>query len=238
MRIGMPSCRVEIDRQTLAQRAYADIRSMIIGGELLPGSKVIVRPLTDRLRLSPTPIKSALAALERDGFLVAVPHRGFFVPEVGVPDMCEIYELREALDGIAARRVAGSADHAQFVEAVLAPLHEKQCDQLAKGDLVGYRDTDLKFHRAIWHASGNARLAQVADNMGGQIRLAWSTRAPATAPRSLREHKAIMDALATGDVRKAEQTSRLHVRNSAAAYEVAAASGPSTSDSRRGSRRR
>jgi DNA-binding GntR family transcriptional regulator len=198
---------------------------------------VIVRPLTDRLRLSPTPIKSALAALERDGFLVAVPHRGFFVPEVGLADMQEIYELREGLDGIAARRVATSTDHAEFVETVLTPLHEKQCGQLARDDLVGYRDTDLKFHRAIWHAAGNARLAQVADNLGGQIRLAWSTRAPLAAPRALREHKAIMDALAAGDVRKADHTSRAHVRNSAAAYEEAAVAVVSTSDARRRSRR-
>ncbi len=205
---------------------------MIIGGELLPGSKVVVRPLTDRLRLSPTPIKSALAALERDGFLVAVAHRGFFVPEVGLSDMDEIYELREVLDGTAARRVAAAPDHAQFVEDVLTPLHEKQSAQLAKGDLVGYRDADLKFHRAIWQASGNARLAQVADNLGGQIRLAWATRAPATAPRALREHKAIMQALAAGDVRKADRTSRVHVRNSAAAYREAALTALSTSNPR------
>jgi DNA-binding transcriptional MocR family regulator len=73
---------VTIERRTYGQQAYAEIRTLIIDGTLAPGAKVVVRPLAERLQLSPTPIKSALAALERDGFLVAVPHRGYFVPEV------------------------------------------------------------------------------------------------------------------------------------------------------------
>ena len=99
---GMPSDQVTIERRTLMQQAYAAIRQMIITGELAVSTKVVVRPLCERRSLSPTPIKAALAGLERDGFLTAIPHRGYYVPEVNVQDMREIYELREVLDGIAA----------------------------------------------------------------------------------------------------------------------------------------
>lgn len=217
----MPSCPVPNGERTLAQRAYGDIRTMIVSGELPPGTKLIVRLLSERLGLSATPIKSALAALERDGFLVAIPHRGFHVPRAGLDDMLEIYELRELLDGVAARRVAHTPGAAQFVRSVLDPLLAEQRDLAAAGDLAGLRDLDVGFHRAIWHASGNGRLAEVADNLSGQIRLGWSGRPSGGIVRTVREHEAIAAAIAAGDAARAERASRSHVRRSVAAYERA-----------------
>lgn len=209
------------DERTLAQSAYGDIRALIVDGVLPPGTKLIVRLLSERLGLSATPIKSALAALERDGFLVAIPHRGFHVPQVGLRDVLEIYELREMLDGVAARRVARSPSAAEFVRTVLDPLLVKQREHGGDGDLAGLRDLDAEFHRAIWHASGNGRLARVADNLSGQIRLAWSGRPSGGIGRTLREHEAITAAIAAGDPVRAERASRAHVRRSVAAYERA-----------------
>ncbi|RIQ11022.1 GntR family transcriptional regulator [Jiangella rhizosphaerae] len=209
------------DDRTLAQSAYSDIRAMIVGGELPPGTKLIVRLLSERLGLSATPIKSALAALERDGFLVAIPHRGFHVPRVGPRDMLEIYELREMLDGVAARRVARSPSAAELVRTVLDPLLAQQREHGDDGDLAGLRDLDAEFHRAIWHASGNGRLAVVGDNLSGQVRLAWSGRPSGGIARTLREHEAIAAAIAAGDPARAERASRAHVRRSVVAYERA-----------------
>lgn len=214
---------VTIDRRTYGQWAYAEIRSLIIDGTLAPGSKVVVRPLTERLGLSATPIKSALAALERDGFLTAVPHRGYFVPEVSEQDMREIYELREVLDGIAARNAASLDDPVTFVSDVLKPLLAEQRRRADAGDGIGYSDADMAFHRAIWHASGNSRLATVTDNLGGQLRFGSgsSSRLPGRIPEALREHDAIMAALAKGDAARAERESKAHVRRSAVAFEKA-----------------
>jgi len=143
------------------------------------------------------------------------------VPTIGLPDMLEIYELREMLDGVAARKVARSPGAADFVRTVLDPLLTKQRERGGDGDLAGLRDLDVEFHRAIWHASGNGRLAQVTDNLSGQIRLAWSGRPSGGVPRTLREHEAIMDAIAAGDPVRAERVSRAHVRHSVVAYEKA-----------------
>src|SRR5215470_5898991 len=103
-----------VARRTLLSAAYDNLRAAVLDGSLAPGSRVTVRPLAEQLGLSPTPIKTALAALEREGFLVAVPHRGYFVPEVSTEDLLELYELREAVDGIAARRAAGAPHHEQI----------------------------------------------------------------------------------------------------------------------------
>ncbi|PZF80580.1 GntR family transcriptional regulator [Jiangella anatolica] len=209
------------DERTLAQSAYTEIRAMIVDGELPPGTKLIVRLLSERLGLSATPIKSALAALERDGFLLAIPHRGFHVPQVRLPDLLEIYELREMLDGVAARRVARAPHPADFVRTVLDPLLTEQRRYGGDDDLATFRDLDLQFHRAIWQASGNHRLARVAGNLGGQLRLAWSSRPSGGLARTLREHEAIMAAIAAGDPVRAERASRAHVRRSVIAFERA-----------------
>jgi DNA-binding GntR family transcriptional regulator len=220
---GMPSGQVTIERRTLMQQAYAAIRQMIITGELAVGSKVTVRPLSERLSLSPTPIKAALVGLERDGFLTAIPHRGYYVPEVNVQDMREIYELREALDGIAARNVAAQPGAAAFVRDTLAPLYAKQEATQQLRDAVGYSDADLEFHYAIWHASGNSRLLQVTGNLVGQVRFGSgsSSRLPGRILSALHEHASIMKAMAAGDSAGAERESRAHVRRSAAAFEEA-----------------
>jgi DNA-binding GntR family transcriptional regulator len=221
MRQMMPSCGVTIERRTYSQQAYAEIRAMIINGALAAGSKVVVRTLSEHLRLSATPIKAALAALERDGFLTNIAHRGYFVPEVSVQDMREIYELREVLEGIAARNAAAMPDPAAFVRDVLTPLYDEQESRAARGDGAGYTDADMEFHRAIWHVSGNSRLAQVTDNLGGQVRFgAGSSRQlPGRIPQALREHLSIMQALAAGDSVRAERESRAHVRRAAVAFE-------------------
>jgi DNA-binding GntR family transcriptional regulator len=215
--------RVTIERRTLMQQAYAAIRQMIITGELSVGSKVVVRPLSERLNLSPTPIKAALAGLEREGFLTAIPHRGYYVPEVNVQDMHEIYELREVLDGIAARNAAALPGAAEFVRDILTPLYVKQEGTQLHQDTVAYSDADLEFHRAIWHASGNSRLAQVTDNLVGQVRFGSgsSSRLPGRIAAALREHASIMAAIALGDSVRAERESRAHVRRSAGAFEKA-----------------
>jgi DNA-binding GntR family transcriptional regulator len=212
---------MSIDRRTLGQQAYAEIRSLIVSGSLVPGQKVVVRELERKLALSATPIKSALAGLERDGFLVTIPHRGYFVPEVDVHDMREIYELREVLDGIAARDAASLPDPAQFVSDVLQPLYARLEQSLEAGSGMNYSDSDIEFHRAIWNASGNSRLARVTDNLSGQLRVGSgsSSRLPGRIAVAMEEHRSIMAAVAAGDIARAERESREHVRRSADALE-------------------
>ncbi|MQA78793.1 MAG: GntR family transcriptional regulator [Streptosporangiales bacterium] len=99
-----------------------------------PGAKVATQPLSERLGLSATPLKAALAVLEQEGFLTAVPHRGYFVSEVTARDMREIYELREVIDGIAGRSAAGQQEH-EFAARLRDLLAEHEAVATA-GDLV------------------------------------------------------------------------------------------------------
>ncbi|MBM9504091.1 GntR family transcriptional regulator [Actinacidiphila acididurans] len=202
-----------VPRRTLLNAAYDHVRGAILDGSLAPGSRVTVRPLSEQLGLSPTPIKAALAALERQGFLIAVPHRGYFVPETGTDDLLELYELREALDGIAARRAAVAPDHARMA-VQLSRLLVRQRKAIEAGNLHSYGELDLAFHRLIWEGSGSRRLIPIAENLIAQVRLGnrLSAQAPGRLPVALDEHEAILEAIRTGDPRAAEQHIRLHVR--------------------------
>lgn len=219
----VPSCfigDVTIARHTYAQAAYDAIRAKILGGDLPPGSKVVVRILAEDLGLSPTPIKAALSALEREGFLTAIPHRGFYVSQVSARDMREIYELREVLDGIAARNAASGTRHGPLAVR-LAELLDEQRQRVEQGDLTGYSDLDVEFHRAVWDAAGNTRLRQVAGNLLAQVRFGSgsSSRLPGRLPDALHEHAAILAAIETGDADTAEREVRHHVRLAWEAYQ-------------------
>lgn len=207
-----------VPRPTLLRTAYDYVRAAVIEGALTPGSRVTVRPLAEHLGLSPTPIKAALATLEREGFLLSIPHRGYFVPHVDTKDLLEIYELREAVDGMAARRAAAAANHTEIADR-LEELLARQRSFVARGDLQSYGELDLEFHQLIWEGSGNLRLQAMAENLIAQVRLGnrLSARAPGRLPGALDEHEAILAAIRCGDIRAAERHIRRHVRESSAA---------------------
>jgi len=211
---------MSLPRSTLSSMAYVELRQAILSGRLSPGSHVSVRPLCEEFGLSATPVKAALTALEREGFLVLHPHRGFFVPEVDRADMQELYELREVLDGIAARRAAALTDRAALVDR-LAGLLEAQRAEVVTHDLTGYSDLDVVFHQEILVAAGNGRLQHVAENMIGQLRLgrATSARVPGRPNAALVEHGEIIAAIAAGQQHQAERLARRHVRKSANALD-------------------
>lgn len=193
--------------------AYDHVRRLILSGELPPGARVTVQPVTEALGLSPTPIRTALAALERQGLLIAMEHRGYFVPKLGRTDILEIYEIREVIDSVASRRVAQLSSRDEIV-TTLEQLLEKQRTAVESGDISAYRDLDLTFHKTIWQSSGNHRLLSLAENLLGQVRIGnnVSSRVPGRVQTSLVEHSAIIEALRVGSAKDAEETTRRHVR--------------------------
>lgn len=211
---------MSLPRSSLSSMAYDELRRAILSGRLAPGAHVTVRPLCEQFGLSATPVKAALTALEREGFLVLHPHRGFFVPEADREDMRELYELREVLDGIAARRVAALASREDLVVR-LTSLVAAQREAVVGRDLPRYGDLDVVFHQEILVAAGNGRLRHVAENMIGQLRLgrATSARVPGRPSAALVEHEEIVAAIAAGQHQAAERLARRHVRKSASAVD-------------------
>ncbi|ADD29215.1 MULTISPECIES: GntR family transcriptional regulator [Meiothermus] len=208
-----------LHRTTLNREAYKALRQAILGRRIPPGQKLVVRVLAEELGLSPTPVKEALAALEREGLVVAVPHRGYFVLEPSLEDVREIYSLREVLEGLAARLAVENDGKALLKR--LERLFEKQREAAERGDMDAYGDLDLAFHRTFWEAAGSKRLLATAETIDGQIRMLINSSAaiPGRLPQSRAEHQAILQAVRDKDPQAAEAAMRTHVRNAGQALE-------------------
>jgi DNA-binding GntR family transcriptional regulator len=201
-----------ISRTTLNREAYKALRDAILGHRLAPGKKLIVRLLAEELGLSPTPIKEALSALEREGLVVGVAHRGYFVLEPSPQDIQEIYRLREVLEGLAARMAV--ENNSEGLAAQLEGILARQRKAAQVGEMSSYGDLDLSFHRAFWEASSNKRLLRIAEGIDGQIRLLINSSAaiPGRLAASLGEHEAIVRAVKAAEAATAEEAMREHVR--------------------------
>lgn len=228
----------------LVGMAYDAVREEILAGRLRPGDRVTVRPFTERLRISPTPLKAALAVLEREGFLVSRPYAGYFVAELSLRDMLDIYQLRAVTDATAARGLAASvAVPATSVPATsvrpasvapasvsaasvldrLRELLDRQRHAVAADDLERYAALDRAFHAQIWAGSGNRRLGAIAGLLSAQAQLGrhLTAHVPRRPAASLEEHQVILAALEASDPEAAERAARDHVHKAADALTAA-----------------
>lgn len=191
---------------------------MILSNELEPGTRLVVRLLCEKLGLSPTPIKEALVALEQEGLVVSQARRGYSVAALDLEDIQKLYELREAIEGLAARLAAerGAEPLLEQMEAA----QRAHLRQLEEGDLEGSGETDLAFHEALWQASENRHLIQVASTFPAKMRLVMTSIRAAMPERhglAVQEHEQILADVRSGRPEQAEQSMREHIRQAARA---------------------
>ena len=179
---------------TAQQHAVEALRGLIVGGALAPGARVNQEDLAADLGLSVAPIREALRVLEQEGQLTYLPRRGYFVTELNVADLTEIYELRAVLEERAARHALPVLDD-EALERVREAARE--CAEAAgSGDVAAELAANRRFHFGLLDAPGQPHVLRV-------IRLLWdSTEAyramyynsPEERRASLDAHDAILDA--------------------------------------------
>ncbi len=202
----------------LAAQAYDRLRDSIVSGELAPGEALLEVRLAERLGMSRTPVREALRVLARDGFVEAQAARGYVVPRGSVEDLRELFDLRESLEGLAARSAAVRATAAEIAE------FERLCQKYDRArDLDAWTRIGTEFHRGILAAARNRRLARTLDALNAQIVMTRRSVLSAGETRhdaARRAHRAILDAIAARSPDAAERAARDHVR---ATYESALA---------------
>jgi DNA-binding GntR family transcriptional regulator len=201
-----------VKRTTLSEGAYDAIRRKIITGVLTPSSKLVVANLANGLNLSATPINEALAALEREGLVTYLPHRGYFVSSVTPENVEEVYSVREVFELMAVRFAAQKADQ-PTVERLGAILREAE-QSIRLGDTTTFADLDLEFHRVIWTSTDNSLAIRIGELIGGQIRLlvATTARAPGRFRGAFEEHCEVYRAIKNKDPATAVAAMRKHIR--------------------------
>jgi DNA-binding GntR family transcriptional regulator len=151
---------------TTAQHAVEGLRRLLVSGELGPGDRVRQEELAERLGVSLAPVREALATLEQEGQVTYLPRRGYFVTELDLGDLVEIYELRAGLEERAARQSLPLLDEDAIGRIELAA---RECvDAAAQGDVVAELAANRRFHFEVLSSPGQTHTLRL-------IRLLWDS---------------------------------------------------------------
>jgi DNA-binding GntR family transcriptional regulator len=127
-----------------------------VTGELKPGQRVAQDEVAERCRVSVAPVREALRMLEGEGQVTYLPRRGYFVTELRIQDLEEIYELRRLLEELAVRHALPALDDEAFQRAVDAAAECKEA--ASQGDVAAELVANRRFHFAILEVSGRPHL--------------------------------------------------------------------------------
>lgn len=188
------------------------IEAAILSGTLPAGAPLSVPELSRQLDVSRGSVREAVLQLVADDLAEERPRRGVVVATIGSEEIRQIHEMREVLEGQAARLCAelGSAALCQQLDDTLA----KQRNTIDAADATGYADTDSHFHTLLAASCGNPRLAKLIERLHTQMQIALDRVAEAAEHRCLGhvELQAVADAVQGGDGDAAEKAMRAHIK--------------------------
>ncbi|MDX2560924.1 GntR family transcriptional regulator [Streptomyces sp. TX20-6-3] len=185
--------------QTAQQFVLGELRRAITSGELRPGGQIRQDALAARFEVSRVPLREALKALEAEGLVVHHIHRGYFVAELSLADLEEIYRIRELLETEAVRRAVRL-----LPDGVVATLEriQREVEQAADaGDVPAMAAANRLFHFTLIEASGMPRLVRLITTLWDSTdayRSLYYTEDPHR-KQAVREHRAVISALRHGD---------------------------------------
>ena len=189
--------------QSSSQRAYDLILRGILTGILPTGKRLPEIPLATGLGLGRTPVREALMRLEADGFVRSEPRVGTVVAGNTLESLAEIYEVREVLEGFAARLAARYARPSDLL--AMRRVLEETAAATEANDVPRLRALNVRFHELIHVAARNDQLGRVLARLLNLVRLSpvSAYAQPGRAEEALAEHRAILDAIEAHDEARA-----------------------------------
>ena len=211
--------RIQVE-DSFKAKAYAALKEAILKMDLYGNPEPIMldeRELSDRLGVSRTPVREAVAMLEQDGFLRTVPRRGILVVKKNKREIIEMVQAWAALESMAARLITtmASDDEIKSLRPMFAGFDEAHRPDEHLSD---YSSANIAFHQAIIRMSGSALLVEMTEHILLHVRgirqltIGRNNRAQ----RSIQDHLGIIDALETRNTELAERLSREHTLGLAA----------------------
>jgi DNA-binding GntR family transcriptional regulator len=201
---------------TNRHRVREGIQRKILSGKLRPGDRLGQQELAREFSVSQGVVRESLIELQFSGLVIAVDRLGIFVGEIGPEQIFQAWELREVLEGLAARRCCTHCS--RFDLLLLRDLAERTFAAGTGGDPGKRGVLDREFHAQMVAMAGNEILARITATYR-LIGLVVQARRDISLVH--REHVAIVDAIEAGDAEEAERLARGHVRSSLAGLERA-----------------
>lgn len=207
----------QITRQTLADQVFDRVVEAIVVGDIMAGTAISENDIALRFGVSRGPAREAIFRLEAKGLATRSAHHGARVVDLSLEDLRALYEVREALEGMACRLAASRITDKELA-ALAASLQQHAVNpEVASGQSYYQPGGDRDFHFGIASASDNPRLFRsLAEDLYEVMRLYRfrSSLTPGRAIEALREHEDIVSALRSRNPIAAEEAMRAHIRSS------------------------
>jgi DNA-binding GntR family transcriptional regulator len=206
---------------TEPNHVYDRLLKLLFSGELAPGERIAEQALARRLGVSRVPVREALAKLVGQGLLVGgQPGEGVRTRSYSPQELEEVYELRGALEGIAARAAARAASAADIIRMEL--ICEEAETAIGEPDLARWSELDHAFHAALAEASHNERVADALKLVLSECHYLFyhvlrpkGSEAQATLESVAEDHRELLRLVREGDAEGAERKARDDMRKSA-----------------------
>jgi DNA-binding GntR family transcriptional regulator len=201
----------------LREQVLEVLRQAILDFRLKPGQRLIERELIEQIGVSRTTIREVLRELAAEGLVTTIPQKGAIVVVPTAEEAAELYEVRGALEALAARRFVAHASAAQ-VAALRAAFAEYEQLALAGGDIRAMLRAKDRFYGVLLDGSGNRSIQSILGGLQARVRVlrAGSLSAPGRPARAVEEIRAIVEAIEAGDAEGAAQAAATHVEQAAA----------------------
>jgi DNA-binding GntR family transcriptional regulator len=191
------------------------LREDILGQRLAPGARLVESELTLRFDVSRGPVREALRRLAAEGLIEHLPHRGALVRRLSRAEMRELFQIRVELEALAARLAAETDDDGRrtafrkAIEPIFDDSPRQSCEYIAE---------NAAFHDAILTLAGNRQLRDLAIRLQLPLIMAQvgDVLTPTVLESSVREHRAIANAILQRDPRGAASALRAHLERAAA----------------------
>lgn len=203
----------EVEKPQLKELAYERLKAEIVSLAFPPGTWLREADVAARMGMSKTPFREACVRLAADGLVEIVPYRGAVVLGYDADDLREIFELREVVEGLAARHAATDLD-----DTVRGLFEKNLADSrvaMRVNDRAQLAYLITEFDRIVYGRTRNSRARALLDQLRCHIdRIGGlSAEIPGRLERSISEHAVIVDAILAGDPGAAETRMREHIRS-------------------------
>jgi DNA-binding GntR family transcriptional regulator len=188
---------------TAQQFVLGELRRAITSGQLKPGTPIRQDALAEQLGVSRVPLREALKTLEGESLVVHEAHRGYFVAELSLADLREVYRIREVLEAEAVREACARMDEHGL--AALEAVQDEVDAEAAAGDVAAMAAANRRFHFTLFETAGMPRLLRLIATQWDATEAYRSLYYAGAGHRDrvLHEHRAVLAALHAGDTKEA-----------------------------------
>lgn len=199
-------------QKPLKDLVYLELKHKILTGEIVSQTRLMEIDLSEKMNVSRTPIREAIKRLADDGLVKVEPRRGAYVANISIKDMLDVFEVREDMEGFAAKLAAERITDSEKKE--LREIASQYEIALNKGDKETIIELDEKFHNFIVSCSGNSTLSELVSYVQElSLRFRYLYYNDFSLYESTAEqHNHIVDAITSGRSEEARREADAHVK--------------------------